>query len=120
MPEKLFYATAIESMFVRGVGKDLSTEGRRKLKEAGLDLAAKPAATYPLDVVRGWMELVRQDLYPGMPRARADELLGRRLVTGFGETLIGKATFSVLKLLGPVRTIRRVDENLKQLNNFSE
>lgn len=117
--EKLFFATSIESMFHRGLGKDLSRAGRERLKAAGLDLDARLRPSYPFQTVRAWMDIVRTDLYPGMPAARADELLGRQLVVGFQQTLIGKATLQVFRLLGPERMIRRLDENMRQLNNFT-
>lgn len=116
---KIFYAAAVEAMFLRGVGRELSAAAHGRLRAAGLDVTRPIPATVPAEQLRRWMDILREDLYPGMPVPRADELLGRRFVTGFAQTLVGKATVQILRLLGPARTIRRVDEQMRQLNNFT-
>lgn len=107
-------------MFVRGLGRDLTPALRDRLRAAGLDLDQPLKAEYPADEVRGWFAVVRAALYPGVPQAEADERLGRQLVRGYRDTLLGKATLQILKLLGPRRVVRRINDNLRQLNNFSQ
>ena len=117
--KKMVFAQTVESIFAPSIARDLTPRGRRRLEEAGLVLGKKLRAEYPLETVRGWMDILRQDLYPGMPRERADELLGRRMVEGLAQTLLGRALVPILRLLGPARAVRRMEENMRHLTNFT-
>jgi hypothetical protein len=99
--ERLVYDLTVESMFSRALKGRLSSRVRARVKEAGIDLDAKLKPAYPREVWLRAMRIVVEELYEGVPEERAWLELGERLVISLGETVMGSATLSILKLLGP-------------------
>lgn len=114
------YSTSVESLFVRGLREQLTPRLRERLRLAGLDLDRKLEPTYPLEQWKELLRLTVRELYPQHSAEVACAELGVRFMDGFLETFIGKATMSVLRVLGPHRALRRISHNLRAGNNFSE
>ncbi|HYI02408.1 DUF2378 family protein [Hyalangium sp.] len=118
--ELLVYEQTIEALFVRALGGRLSPECRARLREAGLDVTQKLKPAYPF---RAWMTFIRiaaEELYPGMPLAESTFKLGEAYVEGFRETMLGRAVMSLLRVLGPRRTVLRATQNFRAGNNYTE
>jgi uncharacterized protein (TIGR02265 family) len=114
------YSTCVESLFLRGLEGRMTPRCRERLRQAGLDLDRKLEPSYPLERWKEFLRLVVRELYAQQPAEAAYLELGVRFMDGFLETFIGKATMSVLRVLGPRRALRRLGHNLRAGNNFSD
>src|SRR5690606_34404616 len=45
--------------------------------------------------------------------------IGEESVLGYGETVMGKALLGLARLMGPIRTITRMDATARGVNNFT-
>ncbi|KFE67693.1 DUF2378 family protein [Hyalangium minutum] len=118
--ELLVYEQTIEALFVRALGARLSPECRVRLREAGLDVSQKLKPAYSFD---SWMKFIRiaaEELHPGLPLPEATFKLGEAYVDGFRETMLGRAVMSLLRVLGPRRTVLRATQNFRAGNNYTE
>jgi len=114
------YSTCVESLFLRGLRGRLTARCKERLRQAGLDLDRKLEPSYPLGQWKEFLRLVVRELYPQHPAEAAYLELGVLFMDGFLETFIGKATMSVLRVLGPHRALKRLSHNLRAGNNFSK
>jgi uncharacterized protein (TIGR02265 family) len=105
-------ASVFEGLFVRG----LKAEGRlvSELAALGYDIK-KPEMDYPIQLWQRVTTLARQELYPELSEEHAYRLLGRQLVTGFAETLIGRVAAVALPMIGPLRALERVPRYLAMM-----
>lgn len=118
--ELLVYEQTVEGLFIRALGNRLTPECRARLSEAGLDVARKLKPAYPF---KSWMTFIRiaaEELYRGMPLPEATFKLGEAHVEGFRETMMGRAVISLLRVLGPKRTVLRATQNFRAGNNYTE
>lgn len=120
MPEKLVYEHTMEGLFVRGLSGQLSPALRERLRSAGLDLDRRLLPAYSFETWCACVRLTAKALHPEAPAEVAYALLGERMVHGFRQTLMGRALFSVLQLLGPRRVLGRTQQNFRSGNNYSE
>ncbi len=118
--ELLVYEQTIEALFVRALGGRLTPECRARLHEAGLDVDQNIKPAYSFE---SWMRFIRiaaEELYPGEPIAEATFKIGEAYVEGFRQTMLGRAVLSLLRVLGPRRTIARATQNFRAGNNYTE
>jgi len=118
--ELLVFEQTIEALFVRALGGRLTPECRARLFQAGLDVNQKIKPAYSFD---SWMTFIRiaaEELYPGEPLPSSTFKLGEAYVEGFRETMLGRAVLSLLRVLGPRRTIARATQNFRAGNNYTE
>lgn len=110
----------MEGLFVRGLHARLSPTARARLKAAGLDLDAKLLPAYPFEV---WMECLRitaEEVFPGRSMDEAMFKIGEAFIEGYKETFLGRAVLSMIRVLGPRRTIYRATQNFRSGNNYTE
>lgn len=118
--ELLVFEQTIEALFVRALGGRLTPECRARLRQAGLDVNQKIKPAYPFE---SWMMFIRiaaEELFPGEPLPLATFKLGEAYVEGFRQTMLGRAVMSLLRVLGPRRTIARATQNFRAGNNYTE
>lgn len=118
--ELLVFEQTIEALFVRALSGRLTPECRARLRQAGLDVDQKIKPAYSFGV---WMKCIRiaaEELYPGEPLPVATFKLGESYVEGFRQTMLGRAVLSLLRVLGPRRTIARATQNFRAGNNYTE
>jgi uncharacterized protein (TIGR02265 family) len=118
--ELLVFEQTIEALFVRALGGRLTPECRARLRQAGLDVDQKLKPAYSFQC---WMTVIRiaaQELYPGESLASSTFKLGEAYVEGFRQTMLGRAVLSLLRVLGPRRTIARATQNFRAGNNYTE
>jgi uncharacterized protein (TIGR02265 family) len=113
------YAHTVEGLFFKAVRTRIGPGLKDRLKPLGIDLDGKPA-----DVPREkWAEALRvtaTELFPNPKIEESYRLLGRALIDGYANTLIGKSVISVLRLLGPARAVSRLEKTLRSGNNDIE
>lgn len=105
-------------MFLRALRDRLTPELKAKLRSEGVDLDKKLAPGYPVDVWVRCVDHASQSLYPSLKFADAQWKLGEDFVRGYAETTIGHAMFGVLKLLGPMRAVARLERSFHSGNNY--
>lgn len=96
----------------------LSLEFDRELKALGVD-ASRPTEL-PIAVWDALLRTTAKRLSPGKNEADALDDLGREQLRGYAEGLVGRALLTVLRLIGPRRTMLRMMENYRTADNVTE
>ncbi|MBL8910599.1 MAG: DUF2378 family protein [Archangium sp.] len=118
--EQLWFSHAIEALFVRGLGARLTPEVKdRIVNKHGINLDRMPPA-YPIRQVVEACRSILPMLYPRLSEAEGFRQLGVSFMQGYVETLVGKAMVAVLKVIGPRRTLERMQKNFRTGGNYLE
>src|SRR5690348_3377529 len=119
MAEPVVYKDAVFSI-VDGFRKELTPRMRaRLLEEAGVDEAA-PKPAYKPSAQDATIKIFSEELYPGRPPEEATFELGRKAMKRYGESTAAKALFPLVRLLGPMKFLKRMPAMFRQTNNFAE
>jgi uncharacterized protein (TIGR02265 family) len=118
--ERLMFAHAVEALFGRAFRGQVTEPLKARLRQAGVDLDRPLLPAYPIAVWVAALEISVSELFPQLPREEGYRRLGERLLRGYVQTFIGRANFSLLRLLGPVRALERLSSHLRANNNFQE
>lgn len=116
--ERYFFPTAAEGMLS---GLSRVTDGvalKAHLKSHGLDFDRLPPAIPAL----AYKEHVRQTakfVWPQFLEEEALRLTGYHYVNGWRETALGRAAAPLLRLIGPKRTLQRLERVLRTGDNFT-
>jgi uncharacterized protein (TIGR02265 family) len=89
-----------------------------RLKGLGVD-PAKPEDLQQ-DVWRQLLLLAAEELFPTAARDEALRQLGAALLLAWNETLVGKALFTTLRVIGVPRGLTRLSANFRTSNSFTE
>lgn len=119
-PDKLVFAQSVDALFIRALGPHLTRDGRRKLKELGLDLQEPLRPAYSLEAWKGFLRVAAGDVFPELALEAAWVALGERYQRGYRQTAQGRASMSLVTRLGPRHTLERVSHTLRAGNNFNE
>lgn len=117
-PEKIEFSQSIEGLFIKGLRSMLTPPIRESLRARGLDLDRPLRPGYPAADFHRWVEHVAGALYPDDSKEEAVRRIGHRAVSGLEEGLIGRALAAGLKLIGPRRSLQRVERIFKNNNNY--
>ncbi len=89
----------------------LSLEFDRELKALGIDVSR------PKELgVDAWVAMLNASskrLSPGKSAEEALEELGREMIRGYQDGIVGRGLFVLLRLIGPRRALMRMKENFK-------
>ncbi len=118
MNEPVFFASAFEGLYLRGLDGLLTPSIVGGLKARGLDLGHPLQAAYPFTVWSDCMFFTAKAVWPHLPEAEGVEELGAAFMRGFTGTLIGSAVTQMAKLVGVERTLRRMHRNSRTTNNM--
>lgn len=117
--QPVVFAHTAEGLFWKTLRPRIDPALKTKLAALGADLDGRPK-----DVPRdAWEQMLRatvESLYPTLPPDAGYFELGCSLLRGYNETLTGKALLSVLRVLGPMRGLKRMTTNLKMGNNYNQ
>jgi uncharacterized protein (TIGR02265 family) len=119
MSERLVYEHTMEGLFIRGLAGRVTPALKERLRAVGLNLDRLLPA-YPFGTWCSCVRLAAQFVLADLPEEEAYHHLGERMVEGFRETLMGRAQFSVLQLLGPQRVLHRAQQSFRSGNNYTE
>ncbi len=119
MQEKLVFDQTLEGLFVRGLDGRVTPTLKLHLKEVGVDLDRKLLPAYPFETWCSCVRVAAQALYADATEEQAYHALGERMVDGYRGTMLGRALFSVLQLLGPRRVLSRVQQSFRSGNNYT-
>ena len=118
-PEVVF-GHALQGLFEVGLRGRVTPTLAARLKAVGVDLSRPFDIAYPREVWGRVLALTAAELWPAEPTDRAFFLLGRQMLLGYTETLLGRALVSLVKLLGPRRLLGRMTHNLRSGCNYNE
>ncbi|MBK7862684.1 MAG: DUF2378 family protein [Archangiaceae bacterium] len=118
--QRLLFATTFEALLVRAYPDRITPPLKRQLAADGVDLDHPFLPAYPLGTWLKVLRTVTENVAPGVDHPTALRDVGRRFIAGYFETMLGKTTLPLLRLLGPLRTFRRMTQNFRAGNNFIE
>lgn len=95
----------------------LDEPARTKLKGLGIDLEHILPA-YPVETWYAGIELAMSRFDPSLTPEQKQAHFGVRLVEVYGDTLVGKAMYAMLRLIGPERSIQRATRSFRTATNF--
>ncbi|MBL8921097.1 MAG: DUF2378 family protein [Myxococcaceae bacterium] len=119
MSEKLWFQSAVEGLLLRGVGARLTPALRSRLRELGVDLDHLEPA-YPQATMTKAIGVVVDELFADRTREGGLRELGHVFMRGYAETFIGAAMVQIMKVIGPRRTLERMQRNFRNGTNFIE
>jgi uncharacterized protein (TIGR02265 family) len=114
---KLAFPTAIEGL-VEGLGDLVTPTTKQKLLDVGLDLHRIPPAI-PAERMPLYFTTIAQDIWPAEAPDERVRLLGLHFIRGWQHTLLGRAASAFLKLIGPHRTLSRLDRAFRTSDNYT-
>ncbi len=118
--ELLVFEQTIEALFVRALGGKLSIECRARLRQVGLDVDQKLKPAYSFQCWMNTLRILAEEVHPKLPLPEATFKLGEAYVEGFRQTMLGRAVMSLLRVLGPRRTLARATQSFRAGNNYTE
>jgi len=110
------FASSVESL-VRGLGTRATPQLRARLRDRGLDLTDLPASL-PVEEWAPHLIFFSEQVFPGVPRGEALYSLGQHFMLGWKQSLMGSAIVSLLRVVGPVRSLPRLERAFRTSNNF--
>lgn len=120
MPEeKVVYKEAIQNILDANRAR-LGPRIRDRLRsEAGIEEGAlKPSYGVPThDAV---VKILAQELHPGQPLDTALYEVGRAMLNNYGKGVVGRTLFSLIRMVGPMRMIKRIPGYYRMTNNYAE
>jgi uncharacterized protein (TIGR02265 family) len=113
----LVYDSAFESLR-RALGKKLDAPAVQRFKALGVDFDRKLEPAYSLDTSVAVLRFAGQLFAPGLAENDAMQKLGRAITASFTETMVGKALFATLRVLGTKRGLTGLQRSLRMNNNY--
>ncbi len=110
----------VEGLLRHGVGTRVTPRLRERLKQVGLDLDRPLLPAYRVTQWVHCLQLIVEEVYPGLTREEAFRQLAVDHVEGYGRTPVGRALLRLLRLLGPKRTVSRMVQALRSSDNYTE
>lgn len=117
--ERLVFSQVVEGLIKHGLRNEVSPALKGRLRGEGLDLDRPLLPAYPVDAWNRCIRHMADEVFPGLPREQALRELAARNVSGLGETLIGRALYGVLRLIGPRRMVMRLPRDVAGTDNYS-
>jgi uncharacterized protein (TIGR02265 family) len=116
--EPVVFDSAVEALFVRGLGGLVTPGLKSKLRELGLDLDRPLRPTYPRETWSQVLATAVAELFPGGPPEEGYRQLSEKCISGICRMPIGLASVAMSRLLGPRRSLLRLNEAWPSVNNF--
>lgn len=116
--QKLVFDYTMQSL-LRVLGQPLPPEHRAGLTALGVE-PDQMLPAYPIETYGAVMDFITGQRWPGLSRDEAGFELGRAFMRAYRETLMGKAVYSVTRVIGPHRTLERMNRNFRSANNYTE
>lgn len=115
--DRVVFGHTMDALLER-CAKELSQEGWDELSRLGVDKDKR----LPAYEFQRWCQAVSflaSQLHPQLPLGDAEFQLGSDFIERYAETLIGRALFAVLRILGPQRILRRMARSFRTGTNFT-
>ncbi|HYO55196.1 DUF2378 family protein [Archangium sp.] len=116
----LVFNHTVQGLFSRSFPEGVPPELKAKLRAVGVDLDKPLLPAYPRVTWARCIELGASFAFPQERGEGAWRRMGERMIDGYQESMIGRAMFSTLRLLGPRRMLQRAQKNFRSGNNYTE
>ena len=118
--EGVIYQHTVETFIARVLLRRglLSLEFDRELRAMGVD-ASRPKEM-SLELWTAMLRATAKRMSPGKAPDDAVEELGREMIRGYRDGLVGRGLFVLLRMLGPRRALLRVKENFNTGDNVTK
>ena len=121
MQDKLVFDQTLEGLFIRGLEGRVTPSLKSQLRNVGVDLDRKLLPAYTFETWCSCVRVTARELYASIPSEQAYHALGERMVDGYRSTMMGRALFGVLQLLGaPQRLLGRMQQSFRSGNNYTQ
>lgn len=120
LEQRLVYVQVVEGLLQHGLHGKVSPRLKQRLRQAGIDLDRPLLPAYPVPLWMHCLSVIVDETYPGIPREEAFRMLAEAHVQGYGRTVIGRAVYGVMRLLGPRRMVQRLPQTLRATDNYTE
>ncbi len=117
--ERLVFSTVVEGLLKHGLGGDLPPALKERLKAEGLDVERPLLPAYPVKVWQSCLYQIVAHYSPQLGREEAFRKLGRQMADGYAHTLLGRALYGLMRLIGPNRSLKRMAQNLGSSDNYT-
>jgi uncharacterized protein (TIGR02265 family) len=118
--ERVIFSNTVDSLYRKALAPSLTPELTERLRARGLNLHAPLLAAYPLAVWVECLEDTARTLHPDRTPEQARRMMGRRMIEGYAQTLMGGAVLTLARVVGPMRSLERMQHNFRSGNNFTE
>lgn len=118
MDEALVFGPTFEAL-ARALSLRLTPDAVTRFKAIGIDFEHLLPA-YPFETWVKAMDLGSQLVMPNATEKERHLAMGRRMVDSYGESLVGKALLTAIRVIGPRRMLERMARNLRTANNYTE
>lgn len=115
--ERYIFPAAVEGM-IKGLGPRATPALKAHLKAQGLDVEKVPPAI-PVAEWTPYLRAAATFCWPEVPEEEAMRLLALHFIRGWQNTTMGSAMSVMLRLLGPARTLTRLDRAFRTSDNFT-
>ncbi|NVJ02023.1 DUF2378 family protein [Myxococcus sp. AM009] len=120
LEQRLVYVQVVEGLLEHGLRGGVSPRLKHRLRQAGIDLDRPLLPGYPVLLWEKCLDVIVEETFPGLPREDAFRQLAERHVQGYGRTVVGRAVYGVMRLLGPRRLVQRLPQTLRATDNYTE
>lgn len=120
LEQRLVYVQVVEGLLQHGLQGRLSPRLKQRLRQVGVDVDRPLLPAYPVPVWTRCLSVIAEETYPGVPREEAFRKLAEAHAQGYGRTVIGRAVYSIMRLLGPRRLVQRMPQTLRSTDNYTE
>jgi uncharacterized protein (TIGR02265 family) len=116
--EPLDFAVTYQTLFLETLEHELTPRLKERLRALGLDLDRKLLPGYPAKLWPAAMRATAAELYPQLELQEAATKLGTRFIERYFGSTLGSAVAIMLRTLGPMRALGRVERALRNTNNY--
>ncbi len=119
MQEKLVYPDGIISTVDAARGRLTPRILERLKNEAGYEDGVK-RPSYPISTMDKVVKIFAAELYAGMPADQAQYEVGKLAMKRYTDSTVGKALMPLIRMLGPMRFLKRLPSMFRQANNYAD
>jgi uncharacterized protein (TIGR02265 family) len=118
--EKLVFDHTMESL-LRTLARPIPPAQIAGLDALGIDLSKPLLPAYPVETYSALIGFIGRQRFPNLPPEEADFEVGRAFIEAYTtQTLLGRALKSLMKVIGPHRTIERMSRTFRTANNYTQ
>lgn len=115
--ERVVFEQTVEGL-LRALAPRMDDGLAQRLREVGLEVRGKLKVAYPVSTWVQALWISAEALAPGVDRDEATYLLGRRFIEAYQMTLMGKAAYTMARVVGPRRTLERMTRNFRTGSSY--
>ncbi|MFN0062030.1 MAG: DUF2378 family protein [Myxococcaceae bacterium] len=117
--EALVFGHTVEAFLSRTLRGQLTPKAIARLQAIGFSPTGPWLPAYPRDKWFAVLAVVAQEVFPGRNPSDAYREMGRKIITSYQETIVGKALFAALRVLPTKRILERMARNFRTSNNYT-